>query len=329
MSLRFVTGEKKTGKTTFLLEEIKQKIQSKKQVIYIVPEQMVFRAEAYILDRLGEQQAFLVETLSFSKLAASLLRKRPDLKLLQLLDSCSKKLILHKVMGGLKDRLSVYAGASGNPRMVALLSENITELKKYGVDEKRLEEILQEQDLSDNLRRKLTDIREILHSYEQELCGLYQDHDDMLTMACRELDAGELEDADVYIDGFVGFTLQEAQMIGSLLTHQNRVTITLTMTPEEDSYYGKRFYTTWLTRGWHRMPACRWRKSGWNKKGLSGKRFVFSPRIFFWTTIEAVKANRSISCWRNIRICRGSARASRRTFCAGRQSRGCVLGKPR
>ncbi|MBU5451025.1 PD-(D/E)XK nuclease family protein [Acetivibrio sp. MSJd-27] len=248
MSLRFVTGEKKTGKTTFLLEEIKQKIQSKKQVIYIVPEQMVFRAEAYILDRLGEQQAFLVETLSFSKLAASLLRKRPDLKLLQLLDSCSKKLILHKVMGGLKDRLSVYAGASSNPRMIALLSENITELKKYGVDEKRLEEILQEQDLSDNLRRKLTDIREILHSYEQELCGLYQDHDDMLTMACRELDAGELEDADVYIDGFVGFTLQEAQMIGSLLTHQNRVTVTLTMTPEEDSYYGKRFYTTWLTR---------------------------------------------------------------------------------
>lgn len=248
MPLRFVIGEKKTGKTTFLLKEIQQNMHQKKQVIYIVPEQMVFQAETYILEKLGEQQAFLVETLSFSKLAFSLLRKRSDLKLLQLLDSCSKKLILYKVMGEVKERLSVYAGASGNPRMISMLSENITELKKYCVDENRLDEMLQKKDLSDRLRKKLHDLREILHAYEQELFGFYQDHDDILTMACRELDAGIIKDAEIYIDGFVGFTLQEMQMIQSLLRHQNRVTVALTMTPERDSYYGKRFYTTWLTR---------------------------------------------------------------------------------
>ena len=86
-----------------------------------------------------------------------------------------------------------------------------------------------------------------MHAYEQELSGFYQDHDDMLTMACRELDAGIIKDAEIYIDGFVGFTLQEMQIIQSLIRHQNRVTVALTMTPERDSYYGKRFYTTWLT----------------------------------------------------------------------------------
>ncbi len=248
MSLHFLTGEKKTGKTTMVLQRIQEQLQQGKKVIYIVPEQMVFGAETDILDRLGEQQAYLVETLSFSKLADSLLKKRADLKLLQLLDGCSKKLILHKVLQACKEELSVYGNAAGNPHMLTLLSESITEFKKYCVDEAQLGELLKNDRLSDNLKRKLGDLKKILQGYEQEIDRVYQDYDDILTLACEEVNKGAVTDAEVYIDGFLRFTTQEMQMIESLLRMGNRVTVTMMMTPEEESFYGKRFYTTYLTR---------------------------------------------------------------------------------
>ncbi len=248
MSLHFITGEKKTGKTTMVLEQMQMHLQQNKTVIYIVPEQMVFRAETYILDRLGEQQAYLVDTLSFSKLADSLLKKRADRNLLQLLDSCSKKLILHKVLQGLKDELAVYGNVAGSSRMLALLSESITELKKYCVDDTQLAELLQKEQLSDNLKRKLGDLKKILNGYEQEIDRVYRDYDDVLTLACEEVKKGALQNAEVYIDGFIRFTTQEMQMIESLLGTGNHVTVTMMMTPQEESFYGKRFYTTYLTR---------------------------------------------------------------------------------
>ncbi len=248
MALQFLTGEKKTGKTTIVLQEIQKQIQQNKKTIYIVPEQMVFHAESAILDRLGEQQAYLIETLSFSKLAGSLLKKRADLKLLQLLDNCSKKLILHKVLQKVKEELLVYGNAANHPRMLTLLSESITEFKKYCVDGVQLEELLRRKDLSDNLKRKLSDLNKILSCYEEEIDRVYQDCDDLLTLACEEINGGAVTDAAIYIDGFTRFTAQEMQMIESLLRMGNHVTVTMMMTPEEESFYGKRFYTTYLTR---------------------------------------------------------------------------------
>ena len=70
MPLKIICGEKKSGKTEFVLSELKKN----KKGILIVPEQTLFLYEKMILDKLGEEHSFNVRVLSFKKLASGILR---------------------------------------------------------------------------------------------------------------------------------------------------------------------------------------------------------------------------------------------------------------
>ena len=58
MKLKVIFGRKRSGKTTALLNQMKSSINT----LYIVPEQNLFNAEKLILEELGEEKAFLMET---------------------------------------------------------------------------------------------------------------------------------------------------------------------------------------------------------------------------------------------------------------------------
>ena len=69
MALHFITGEKKSGKTSFIINELKKN----KDSYIIVPEQTLFLYEKKILNELLEEHSFNVKILSFKKLSLKLL----------------------------------------------------------------------------------------------------------------------------------------------------------------------------------------------------------------------------------------------------------------
>ena len=69
MSLRLVYGKSGTGKSTFIFNEIKQKINEENKILIITPEQFSFTAERELLNVVGTGAALNAEVLTFNRMA--------------------------------------------------------------------------------------------------------------------------------------------------------------------------------------------------------------------------------------------------------------------
>lgn len=69
MSLRLIYGRSGTGKTQFLLEEIKEKLSENRKIYIIVPEQFSFSMEKRLLDTTNTKSIMNAEVLTLSRMA--------------------------------------------------------------------------------------------------------------------------------------------------------------------------------------------------------------------------------------------------------------------
>ncbi len=84
----------------------------------------------------------------------------------------------------------------------------------------------------DGLANKLDDLAILLEAYQNYIDGRYIDPDDYLDWLCSRCDLGDyLTGAQVWIDGFAGFTPQQYEVIRSLVIHSDQVTISLCLDP--------------------------------------------------------------------------------------------------
>ena len=127
MPLTIITGAKKSGKTSYILNQLKF---NKKSTV-IVPEQTVFLYEKTILSNLSEEGIFSTDILSFKKLARKLLENDKDFNRLKLLDKDTKTLLTEKIILSGRDNLVAFKNAAGNPGFCEKISTQITEFKKY------------------------------------------------------------------------------------------------------------------------------------------------------------------------------------------------------
>ena len=69
MSLRLIYGKSGTGKSTFIYNEIKEKINNNQKIYIITPEQFSFTAEKKLLETLGNKAVLNAEVLTFNRMA--------------------------------------------------------------------------------------------------------------------------------------------------------------------------------------------------------------------------------------------------------------------
>ena len=80
---------------------------------------------------------------------------------------------------------------------------------------------------------KLQDTALIYSEYREFIKTRYVSSDDMLTIAAQRMTGAKyIEGAEVWLDGFYGFTHQEYEMIGKMLSACKNVTVTLNMDPK-------------------------------------------------------------------------------------------------
>lgn len=237
MSLRIVYGRAGSGKTSFIIEDIKSKIeeQSDNPLVLLVPEQFSFQAERNLISAVEAGGILKTEVLSFQRMAYRIFNEAGGITYPHI-HPAGKAMILYRILDKTKDQLKVFSKACEKQGFIDTLTTLITEFKRYGVTSEMLEKAVDDISEDNPLKDKLQELNFIYNEFELILAQRYRDSDDDLTMAAKKLSQSSLyKGADIWIDGFINFTPQEYKMISVLLSKAKRVTISLCADKLEDS----------------------------------------------------------------------------------------------
>lgn len=242
-TLRFVLGRSGSGKSTFLLNEVIDKLEQDPlgpPIIYLVPDQMTFQIEYQLINTPGLHGMIRSQVFSFTRLAWRILQETEGFSRFHL-NSVGLHMLLRKIIEHRKDELKVFTRAADQNGFIKQLEEMIAEFKRYCITPDLLQEKstqLSQTDQSNSnkeiLANKLNDFQLIYHDYENHLLAHYVDSEDYLRLLAEKISKSEeLKGADVYIDGFHSFTPQELEVLSELLKQCNSVTIALTLDPTD------------------------------------------------------------------------------------------------
>lgn len=240
MALRLVLGRAGSGKTTYCIQEIEQKLIEDPMgppIIYLVPEQMTFQSEYKLIQRRGVQGMIRAQVFSFTRLAWRVLQEAGGLARTHL-NQTGIHMFLVKVVEKEKGRLKVFADSADTSGFIAQLEELLTEFKRYNISpdllRKKREELFSPGDgipPQDRLMAdKLHDFDLIYRRFEEELAGHYIHGEDYLKLLAEKIpEVDWLHQAEVYVDGFHSFSPQERLVLQKLMATVHRLTLTLTL----------------------------------------------------------------------------------------------------
>lgn len=236
MSLQFIYGRAGSGKSFHCLKQIKTKIleDNSKKLVLLVPEQYTFQAEHDLIKVLETGGILKTEVLSFRRMAYRVLNEVGGITYPHV-HPAGKCMILYNILDKMKDDFAIFHKSAGCQGFVNTISGLITELKRYSVKPGDLENILKNFDGNSYFSQKLHEIKLIYSKFEEMLNSRYRDADDELTLLSMKLgDTRMYDNADIWIDGFSGFTPQEFEVISKLMSRANMVYITVCTDVLED-----------------------------------------------------------------------------------------------
>lgn len=235
--LQLILGKSGSGKTFTLIERIAALLKSdaKAEPILLVPEQFSFETERLLLQRLGAKESIRVKIFSFTRLSEIVLqqseivlqqsgvsRKKP-------LDEGTRLLLLDQAFKARHEELQALHYRNGNAGQLSLLMDTLKEWKQNGVSEEALSDLLSRMPADSALKKKLADFGKVKETFEAYVSYRFDDPQDLVTQACDalHLNASLFAQTQVFLDGFMGFTVPEEQMLSQLLSRAEEVTVTL------------------------------------------------------------------------------------------------------
>ena len=230
MGIRFIYGRAGSGKSTFCLDQIKKKIENSEdnKLIYIVPEQYTFQRETLLLRNVGERGLLRAQVLSFKRMAHRSFEECGGRVHDRMKDS-GRSMLIHKILQEGDDKLQYFNRISKEQGFTDIISDTITEFKKYNVTPEVLRESLE--GIADKeLRDKLSDLSLIFDRFNSSIAENLIDADDEITLLAKKLENCSLYDgAEVWLDEFTTFTPQQMEVIRVLAKRCKSVNITLCM----------------------------------------------------------------------------------------------------
>jgi len=233
VSLRFVLGRSGSGKTHYCLHDIRDRLTGQPDgppLLMLVPEQATFQAEYALIRTPGLTGTIRAQALSFRRLAFRVMQETGGTALVPIGEN-GKQMLLYKILRRLSPELQLFQSGAEQMGFIERLGELLTEWKRYGVSPEALDEYgraAASEEGRSLLERKLHDLRLIYAELETGMAGLYIDSEDYLDWLARGVaEVPALKEAEVWIDGFFGFTPKEYAALAALLRHVRRVTVTL------------------------------------------------------------------------------------------------------
>ena len=214
------------GKTTHIMNLAEQFAKGGRKTTLIVPEQFSFMSEKIMLGRMGAEVMADIDVMSFTSLGEKLVGK-PALHERRRLDDAAKAALMSMALEGVKDKLKLYGKHTARRSVISEFTALSSEFKQNSLstDSVRLAIATMEDGL---LKMKLSDIANVLDSYDAMVEGSYFNPDNLLDELCDVLpDDDYFSGRIVFIDSFRGFTAQEFRVIEFMLRKAVAVYVTL------------------------------------------------------------------------------------------------------
>lgn len=243
MGLKFILGRGGSGKSTYILEEIKKKAQENEitPIIMLVPEQYTFEMERRMSNLFSgsEKDKFLrTKVLSFKTMSNIVFSHVGGLTNVNV-NASGKAMITSNAIESVAKELNIFSKSATQPGFITSVSEMIAEFKQYNVTPEMLEHISSDVE-NETLGLKLKDISKIYEAFENKLHEKYVDSQDMLNLLADKIEACSYFDGCyIYIDEFTGFTPNQYRVLRSILHKAKEVNMSLTVDSVANFSYNK------------------------------------------------------------------------------------------
>ncbi len=230
MGIRFIYGRAGSGKSRFCLDQIRKKLDNKKQnkLILLVPEQYTFQTENKLLDMAGEKALLRAQVLSFKSMAQRVFDECGG-RVHQNMKDEGKSMLIYKLLQEKGEELEYFNKISRQQGFIDIVSKTITEFKKYNISQEILLDGAKKAE-DEELKEKLNDLADLYNEYNRRIENNVIDGDDELTILARKLKSCNIyEGAEIWIDEFTTFTPQQLDVIRELAFSASKINITLCM----------------------------------------------------------------------------------------------------
>ena len=223
MEFKIVYGRSGSGKTTYIFNEIKEKIKDNNKIFIIVPEQFSFSAEKHLLNTIETNSSIKAEVLTLSRMADRVIEETKG-NLQTHLSKVGKAMILYECLNSSKNKMNFLNDSDKN---LDLAINTINELKKHNVKLDSLDSVIS--NVEDKyLNLKLSDVKLLFEEYEQRIVQNFIDESDALGILAEHIEEVDFfNDSIIYIDEFAGFTPNEYTIIEKLCTLAKEITVTV------------------------------------------------------------------------------------------------------
>lgn len=237
MSLNLILGRSGCGKSHCIYKNIEESLKEApdKNIIIIVPEQFTFETEKMVLNTLGEENSFNISVLNFKRLCYRVFSKLGGSKKL-FINNSGRNMVIHKVLQENILNLKAFGNAARQKGFASILSDTITELKRYDLSPEEL--FSAEHTFTDDsiLKNKLYDIEMIYRKFQEHIDERYTDSEDMLNILLDKLDKyEELKGAEIWFDEFYSFTPIQYKVIDKMMKYASTINVCL-LNGEEDVF---------------------------------------------------------------------------------------------
>lgn len=223
MSLQLIYGRAGTGKSTVILEQVKNNLHSEVKQYIIIPEQFSYSEEKKLMAELQENSIINAEVITFKRMAERVQTEVAG-RTKSLLSKSGKAMIMYSILDKQKDKLQYIKNSSNN---IDLGIQTIKDFKKNVIKYQDIEGLIESVD-KPLLKAKLQDVNIIYSEYEKYIQEKFLDEEDKISKLATSLESSTMFDnSDIYIDEFSGFTKQEYQVIAKLLKKARKVRLAI------------------------------------------------------------------------------------------------------
>ncbi len=245
MGIKYILGRSGAGKTSYILREIKDRLNNKQnqKLILLVPEQFTLQAERDLVEKQELEGIMQVEVLSFSRLAYQVLNEVGGLTQITIND-IGKNMVIRKLLEELGRELTIYEKTARQEGFVLKINELISEMKQHDILPQELM-LMNSMEGEPLLKMKLQDFSLLYEHFNRYLENAYIDTEDHINLLIEKLkESKDLEGAELWIDGFHHMTPQTLRIVEELMKKARQINIALTMTPSPSNREGDLFTVT-------------------------------------------------------------------------------------
>lgn len=238
--MKILAGRAGTGKTTALLETIKNRLAESRQIL-IVPELFSHEYERLLAQAAGNQGGRNAEVLTFRRIVNRVFSEVGGL-CETALSPAGRLLVLHEALLRAGESLTVFTGAADKPDLLKAMLHMMDELKVYCVEPSQL--LFASAGTEGTLSGKLRDVGLIAMAY-QKLTeeDLPDPREELDKLALRLPQSTMFNGACVYFDSFSGFSPQEMRIMELLVSKKVPLTFAFTCDMDEPALFPGSFET--------------------------------------------------------------------------------------